>query len=88
MAASPPVPPPPAPPLRPSALVGQERERQRLGALLAAAAGEGRLVLIGGAAGIGKTALVRALAAAAAAHGAAVPIGRCYDLSATPPYGT
>ncbi len=44
-------------------------------------------MLVGGEAGIGKTALVRALAAEAAAHGAAVLIGGCYDLSVTPPYG-
>ncbi len=41
-------------------LVGREREQQRLGALLTAAEnGQGHLVLIGGEAGIGKTALVR-----------------------------
>ena len=88
MAASSPFTPPPARPLPPSGLVGREREQQRLGALLAAAAdGQGRLVLIGGEAGIGKTALVRALTTEAATHGAAILIGHCYDLSATPPYG-
>ncbi len=82
------VPPPPAPFLPPSGLVGREREQQRLGALLtAAAAGQGQLALIGGEAGIGKTALVRALAAAATSHGGGVLVGHCYDLSATPPYG-
>ncbi len=49
MAASSPLTSPPALPLPPSGLVGRERERQRLGALLAAAAaGQGRLVLVGG----------------------------------------
>lgn len=88
MAASSPFPPLPTRLLPPSGLVGREREQQRLDALLAAAAdGHGRLVLVGGEAGIGKTALVRALAAEAAARGAAVLVGGCYDLSATPPYG-
>jgi DNA-binding CsgD family transcriptional regulator len=61
---------------------------RRLGALLAAAAqGQGHLALVGGAAGIGKTALVRTLTADAASLGAAVLVGHCYDLSATAPYG-
>src|SRR5215218_4973875 len=76
MAASPLFPPPHARPLTPSGLVGREREQRRLGALLAAAsAGQGCLVLIGGEAGIGKTALVRALTAEVAAQGGAVLIG-------------
>ena len=85
MAASSPFTPAPAPPLPPSGLVGREREQQRLGALLAAAAnGQGRLVLIGGEAGIGKTALVRALAAEAAAHGADRPERRLLRSRAPP----
>ncbi len=88
MAVSSPFFPTPARSLLPSGLVGREREEQRLGALLAASvAGQGCLVLVGGEAGIGKTALVRAVAAEAAAYGAAVLIGGCYDLSVTPPYG-
>ncbi|HEX5506056.1 MAG TPA: AAA family ATPase, partial [Thermomicrobiales bacterium] len=47
----------------------------------------GGLVLIGGEAGIGKTALAEALCAEAARRGALVLVGRCYDLSETPPYG-
>ncbi|MGI8622096.1 MAG: helix-turn-helix transcriptional regulator [Solirubrobacteraceae bacterium] len=71
-----------------SGLVGRDRERQRLSALLrAAAAKQGQLALLGGEAGIGKTALVHALAAEAAAAGATVLTGHCYDLSVTPPYG-
>jgi DNA-binding CsgD family transcriptional regulator len=74
--------------LSPSALVGRDREQQRLDALLTAAADrEGRLVLVGGEAGIGKTALVRHLERQAAEQGATVLAGHCYDLSATPPYG-
>jgi len=74
---------PPAPPL-----VGRERERATLREALAQAlAGRGSLVLIGGEAGIGKTALADALCAEATERGAAVLVGRCYDLAATPPYG-
>src|SRR3712207_2828576 len=55
--------------------------------LAASLAGHGSLVLIGGEAGIGKTALAEAICAEAAAQGALVLVGRCYDLSETPPYG-
>jgi DNA-binding CsgD family transcriptional regulator len=69
-------------------LVGRERElatlRQHLDAALA---GQGSLVLIGGEAGIGKTALAETLCREATQQGALVLIGRCYDLSETPPYG-
>src|SRR4051812_44119948 len=69
-------------------LVGRATERSVLrDHLTAALAGHGRLVLIGGEAGIGKTALVRALAREAAAGDAFVLTGHCYDLSTTPPYG-
>jgi DNA-binding CsgD family transcriptional regulator len=74
----------PIPPL----LIGREREQGTLHAAFAAAlAGHGSLVLIGGEAGIGKTALAEWLLAAAAQQGALVLVGRCYDLSETPPYG-
>jgi predicted ATPase len=49
--------------------------------------GRGRLVLIGGDAGIGKTSLVRDLADGAAERGIQVLTGHCYDLTNTPPYG-
>ena len=74
----------PQPPL----LVGRERELATLrDAFASAMAGRGALVLIGGEAGIGKTALAEALLAEATAHGALALVGRCYDLSETPPYG-
>ncbi len=69
-------------------LVGREPEQARLHALLSAArAGRGSLALIGGEAGIGKTTLAEALCRDAARDGAMVLIGRCYDLTETPPYG-
>jgi DNA-binding CsgD family transcriptional regulator len=55
--------------------------------LAAACAGSGGLILIGGEAGVGKTALAEALCAEARQHGALVLVGHCYDLSETPPYG-
>src|SRR5690242_13998696 len=79
---APPVPTPASP------LVGREREFAILrDALAAALAGCGSLGLIGGEAGIGKTALAEATLVNARAQGALVLVGRCYDLSETPPYG-
>ena len=69
-------------------LVGRSRElaalREALGAALA---GRGGLFLIGGEAGVGKTTLAESLCREAAERGALVLVGRCYDLSETPPYG-
>jgi predicted ATPase len=74
----------PAPPV----LIGRDREltilRQQFDA---ARAGNGRVVLIGGEAGIGKTALAEVLCREATERGALVLVGRCYDLTETPPYG-
>ncbi len=71
-----------------SPLVGRERETVVLrSALEGALAGHGALVLIGGEAGIGKTALAEALLPQARAQGTLVLIGQCYDLAETPPYG-
>ncbi|HEU0113264.1 MAG TPA: AAA family ATPase, partial [Thermomicrobiales bacterium] len=75
-------------PAGPLPFVGRAREQRLLREeLAAAAAGQGRLVVIGGEAGIGKTALARDLARAAAAGGILVLTGHCYDLTTTPPYG-
>ncbi len=70
------------------ALVGRTREQVFLREELAASiTGHGRLVLLGGEAGIGKTTLARDLAQDAAGRGACVLTGHCYDLTNTPPYG-
>ncbi|MFN8514791.1 MAG: AAA family ATPase [Chloroflexia bacterium] len=69
-------------------LAGRERELGVLRASLETALdGHGTLVLIGGEAGIGKTTLAEALCAEAVEQGVRVLVGRCYDLSETPPYG-
>ena len=71
-----------------SPIVAREREQAALRAALGAAlAGRGALVLIGGAAGIGKTTLAEWLLAEAVGRDALALVGRCYDLSETPPYG-
>jgi DNA-binding CsgD family transcriptional regulator len=72
----------------PSSLVGRQRELDVLREHLdAALAGRGGLVLIGGEAGIGKTALAETLCREADTRGVLVLTGRCYDLTQTPPYG-
>src|SRR4051794_22706920 len=69
-------------------LVGRERELDALRAALAAAvAGDGRLVLLSGEAGVGKTALAGVVCREAAGAGVAVLAGHCYDGAETPPYG-
>jgi predicted ATPase len=75
---------PDSPPL----LVGRSREQGVLReALAAASGGQGRLILLGGDAGIGKTTLARNLSREAVALGCRVLAGHCYDLTNTPPYG-
>ena len=74
--------PDPAPPPRTAAqagaVVGRDREQAMLReALVAALAGRGSLVLIGGEAGLGKTTLAEATLAEAGARGALVLVGRC-----------
>jgi DNA-binding SARP family transcriptional activator len=78
----------PAAGLRPgSVFVGRERE---LGALLGglddALAGRGRLLLVGGEPGIGKSRLAEELASRAKEHGAEVHWGRCWEAGGAPPY--
>jgi DNA-binding CsgD family transcriptional regulator len=69
-------------------LVGRAREQVALReALAVAAGGHGRLVLLGGEAGIGKTTLARDLSGEASMCGCRVLAGSCYDLTNTPPYG-
>src|SRR5687768_5231358 len=69
-------------------LIGRDHELAVLRAALdVALTGRGSLVLIGGEAGIGKTALAEALLSEVTEAGAAVLVGRCYDLTETPPYG-
>jgi DNA-binding CsgD family transcriptional regulator len=72
----------------PSLLVGRERELAVLHQNVdAAMGGHGSLVLIGGEAGIGKTALAEALCRAAHCQGMAILVGRCFELIEPPAYG-
>lgn len=69
-------------------LIGRAREHGSLCEELSTViGGRGRLVLLGGEAGIGKTALAQRLAGEAAAQEIRVLSGHCYDLTNTPPYG-
>jgi len=71
-----------------SRIVGRDRERAMLREQLDRALdGAGRLVLVSGEAGIGKTTLVEDLAADAVVRGCLVLRGHAYDLSVTPAYG-
>ncbi len=68
--------------------VGRGQELGALQYLLRIAIdGRGRLALISGEAGIGKTSLVRQLRTMAAETDALVLTGAAYDLTSTPPYG-
>jgi|SRR5579859_614747 len=73
-------------PARPP-FIGRRPELERLLAALAAARqGHGSLVVLAGGAGIGKTRLADALAAAATSSGVAVRWGRCHDGGGAPPF--
>lgn len=70
-----------------SALFGRAHEMARLlNALDAAFAGQGRLVIIGGEAGIGKTRLADSIAGEARQGGARVLWGRCWEAGGAPAY--
>ncbi|MBI3802016.1 MAG: AAA family ATPase [Deltaproteobacteria bacterium] len=67
--------------------VGRERELQVLRTAFADAdAGRGRLVLLTGEPGIGKTRLASELATSAYLHGVQVFISRCYEGEGAPPF--
>jgi predicted ATPase len=69
------------------ALIGRERPLAELQAGLdAALSGRGRVLLVTGETGIGKTRLAEELAARAEACGAAVRIGRCWETEGAPAY--
>ena len=69
-------------------LFGREGEQARLRQMLdEAAGGRGSFVLIGGEAGIGKTALATSIAYEARGRGIPVWVGHCFEFVATPPYG-
>ena len=67
--------------------IGRQREMAELTAALdEALAGEGRLVLLAGEPGIGKTRTAQELAVLAEQRGARVLWGRCYEGEGAPPY--
>ncbi len=69
------------------ALVGRKRELAELeGALAQAVAGEGRVFLVSGEPGIGKTRLMAEVGARAPAAGARALWGRCWEGGGAPPY--
>jgi DNA-binding winged helix-turn-helix (wHTH) protein/tetratricopeptide (TPR) repeat protein len=78
---------PPSPRTAPGIWVGREREMSELlGALDQACQGQGRIVLLIGEPGIGKTRTADKLAAIAASRGARVLIGRCYEGDGAPAF--
>ncbi len=71
----------------PGQLLGREREMATLvDAISSAEAGQGRLVLLSGDAGIGKTRLADAVAVEARRRGARVLWGRCWEAGGAPAY--
>jgi ATP/maltotriose-dependent transcriptional regulator MalT len=72
---------------RPEPLYGRDDELSALRAALAnARAGRGRLILVAGGAGIGKTSLIESAIAEARATGSVVLGGHCYDFDTAAPY--
>jgi DNA-binding SARP family transcriptional activator len=73
---------------RSSALIGRERELAELRPLLDdALAGERRLILLSGEAGVGKSALAAAIMSRAADRGAITLAGAAYELEGALPFG-
>jgi DNA-binding SARP family transcriptional activator len=71
----------------PGPFVGRERElRKLLGGLDNALAGQGRLFLISGEPGIGKSRLIEHLLRRAREDGAEVLVGRCWEAGGAPAY--
>jgi DNA-binding SARP family transcriptional activator len=71
----------------PGPFVGRERElRELLGGLDQALAGKGRLFLISGEPGIGKSRLIEQLASHARGRGAEVLVGRCWEAGGAPAF--
>ena len=69
-------------------LVGRESELGALEAALAGnAAGNGRVLLVAGDAGVGKTALLRSFVARARSARAPVLVGECTETGAAQPFG-
>ncbi len=78
---------PASPELQASAFVGRERELAELTAGLDdAVAGHGRLCLLVGEPGIGKSRLAEELSTRARARGAQVLVGRCWEAGGAPAY--
>ena len=72
---------------RESGFIGRRPEMELLTtALNKAVAGSGQVLMLAGEPGIGKTRLAQKLVALAAAQGARVLWGRCYDQEGAPPY--
>ena len=70
-----------------SPLVARDRERRELSRNLdAALSGHGRLVLLGGEPGVGKSRLARDTIAEARGRGACALAGHCYDAESATPY--
>ena len=69
------------------AFVGRQREMSYLGSALdGALSGNGRMLMLVGGPGIGKTRTARELAALAEQRGSTVLWGRCYEKEGAPPY--
>ena len=69
-------------------LIGRQSELATLGAILAEVrVGHGRVAIIGGDAGIGKSRLLETFLAAARASGARVVSGQCVEAEARQPFG-